>query len=88
MKVILASTSPRRKELMDLGRFDYEILVSDLEETRNMSLSLEEQSKDLAYQKAKIVYDNTQGDRAIIGADTLVVLGDKVLENQKIEKMQ
>lgn len=59
MKIILASTSPRRKELMDLGRFDYEILVSDLEEMRNMSLSLEEQSKDLAYQKAKIVYDQT-----------------------------
>ena len=40
MKIILASTSPRRTELMDLGRFDYEILVSDLEEMRNMSLSL------------------------------------------------
>ena len=83
MKIILASTSPRRKELMDLGRFDYEILVSDLEEMRNMSLSLEEQSKDLAYQKAKIVYDNTQGDRTIIGADTLVVLGDKVFGKPK-----
>lgn len=78
MKVILASSSPRRKDLMDLGRFDYEVLVSDLEEMRNMTLSIEEQSKDLAYQKAKIVYDNTQGDRAVIGADTLVVLGDKV----------
>lgn len=78
MKIILASSSPRRQELMDLGRFEYEVLVSDLEEVRNRSLSIEEQSKDLAYQKAKIIYENTQGDRAIIGADTLVVLGDKV----------
>lgn len=78
MKVILASTSPRRRELMDLGGFEYEVLVSDLEEMRNRSLSIEEQSKDLAYQKAKIIYDNTQGDRTVIGADTLVVKGDKV----------
>ena len=78
MKVILASTSPRRRELMNLGGFEYEVLVSDLEEMRNRSLSIEEQSKDLAYQKSKIIYDNTQGDRTVIGADTLVVKGDKV----------
>lgn len=78
MKVILASSSPRRKALMDLGRFEYEVLVSDFEEMRNATLSIEEQSKDLAYQKAKIIYDNTQGDRTIIAADTLVVQGDNV----------
>lgn len=78
MKIILASSSPRRKELMDLARIDYEILVSDLEEMRNRTLSIEEQSKDLAMQKAKFIYDNTQGDRVIIAADTLVVKGDKV----------
>lgn len=78
MKVILASSSPRRKALMDLGRFEYEVLVSDFEEMRNTTLAIEEQSKDLAYQKAKIIYDNTQGDRTIIAADTLVVQGDNV----------
>ena len=78
MKIILASKSPRRRELMNLGRFEYEILVSDFEEMRNATLSIEEQSKDLAYQKAKIIYDNTQGDRTIIAADTLVVQGDNV----------
>lgn len=78
MKIILASASPRRRELMNLGDFDYEVLVSDLEEKRDESLSIEEQSKDLAYKKAKIIFDNTQGDRAIIGADTLVVKDDKI----------
>lgn len=78
MKIILASSSPRRRELMSLAKIEYEILVSDLEEMRNRTLSIEEQSKDLAMQKAKIVYDNTQGDRVIIAADTLVVKGDKV----------
>ena len=78
MKVILASTSPRRKELMDLGRFDYEILAGEVDETPNKNLSIEEQSKDIAYRKAKLIYDNTQGDRVIIGADTLVVKDDKI----------
>lgn len=78
MKVILASTSPRRKDLMDLGNFDYEILVGDVDETRDESLSIEEQSKDLAYRKAKFVYDNTQGDRVVIAADTLVVKDNQV----------
>lgn len=78
MKIILASTSPRRKELMDLGNFEYEILVGDVDESRNEMLSIEEQSKDLAYRKAKFVYDNTQGDRAVIAADTLVVKDNKI----------
>ena len=78
MKIILASSSPRRKQLMDLGNFDYEVLTGDVDETRNETLSIEEQSKDLALRKAKFVYDNTQGDRAIIAADTLVVRDNKI----------
>ena len=53
MKIILASTSPRRKELMDLGGFDYEVLAGKIDETPDYSLSIEEQSKDIAYRKAK-----------------------------------
>ena len=33
MKVILASKSPRRKELMDLLNIDYEVIVSNADET-------------------------------------------------------
>ena len=83
MKIILASTSPRRKQLMDLGNFEYEILAGNVDETRNQTLSIEEQSKDLAYRKAKLVYDNTQGDRVVIGADTLVVKDNKVYGKAK-----
>lgn len=77
MKVILASASPRRKELMDLSEIDYEILVSNFDEKVDCNLSLEEQSKEIAYGKAKDVFENTQGDRVIIGADTLVILDGK-----------
>ena len=75
MEIILASKSPRRKELMNLLNIDYEIIVSDADETLKEGLSMEEQSKQLAFVKAKAVFDKTSGDRIVIGADTLVYKG-------------
>ncbi len=60
MRIILASKSPRRRELMDLAEFNYEILPSSSEEEWDNSLTIEENSKNLGYQKAKSVFDNTQ----------------------------
>ncbi|MBR1539850.1 MAG: Maf family protein [Clostridia bacterium] len=79
MRIILASKSPRRKELMDLAEFNYEILPCTAEEIWDESLTIEENSKNLGYQKAKNIFDNTQGDRAIVGSDTVVVIDDEVL---------
>ncbi len=83
MKIILASKSPRRREIMDLARIDYEVISSDADETFEEGLTIEEQSKRLGFIKAKAVFDNTQGDRVIIGSDTMVVKGDKVYEKPK-----
>lgn len=58
---------------MDLTGFDYEILPSNADEVFEKGLSLEEQVKRLGYIKAKEVFDNTQGDRVIIGSDTMVI---------------
>lgn len=60
MRIILASKSPRRKELMDLAEFNYEILPSSGEEIWDDNLTIEENSKNLGYQKAKNIFDNTQ----------------------------
>ena len=79
MRIILASKSPRRRELMDLAEFNYEILPSNSEEVWDDSLTIEENSKNLGYQKAKSVFDNTQGDRAVIGSDTIVVVDGEVM---------
>lgn len=77
MKVILASSSPRRQDLMSLAKIEYEIMVSNFDENVDKNLSLEEQSKEIAFGKAKDVFENTQGDRAIIGSDTLVIVDGK-----------
>jgi len=83
MKVILASKSPRRKELMDLLGIDYEIMVSEVDEILEEGLTLEEQSKKLGYIKAKAVFDKTSGDRIVIGSDTLVVKDAKLFGKPK-----
>ena len=83
MRVILASGSPRRKELMDMLGIDYEIKVSNADETLEAGLSFEEQSKILGYIKAKAVFDETSGDRIVIGSDTMVMKNGKLYGKPK-----
>ena len=79
MKIILASQSPRRIALMELAKIDFEVMSSNKEEKKiKDGINIDEQSKGVAYQKALDVFNNTQGDRAIIGADTIVVKDNKV----------
>lgn len=73
MKYILASQSPRRKELLDLMGLKYEVIVSNADETFEEGLTIEEQSKRLGYIKAKTVFDKTKGNRVVIGSDTMVL---------------
>ena len=83
MKYILASKSPRRKELLDLMGIKYEIVVSNADETFEEGLTIEEQSKRLGYIKAKKVFDTTNGNRIVIGSDTMVLKDNKVYEKPK-----
>lgn len=73
MRVILASGSPRRKELLDSITRDFEVIVSNSDESFQEGLTIEEQSKRIAHLKAKTVFEQTQGDRIVIGADTMVL---------------
>lgn len=84
MKIILASQSPRRKELLEqIGIKDYEIIVSQLEEKMDTGLKIEERVKKLSFQKAKVVLDKTEGDRIVIGADTVVEKDEKIYGKPK-----
>ena len=78
MKVILGSSSPRRKELLQLILPKFDIVVSEVNEELKDGLAVQEQVTRLAYVKAKEVYDKTDGDRIIIGADTIVVKNNKI----------
>lgn len=83
MKIILASKSPRRIALMELARFEFEVMPSSYDEKIKNMYDIEEMSKELAYRKAKEIFENTQGNRTIIGADTFVVKDNKIYEKPK-----
>lgn len=83
MKIVLASKSPRRKELMEFITKDFETIVSDVDETFIEGLSIIEQSKRLAYIKAKEVLNMIEDDVIVIGSDTMVVKNDKVFGKPK-----
>ena len=83
MRIILASQSPRRKELLDLIKIKCEVIASNVDETLEQGLTLEEQSKKLAYIKAKKVFEETTGDRIVIGSDTMVEKNGKIYAKPK-----
>lgn len=82
INIILASSSPRRKELMQLLDIDFTVLVREIEELIDPLLSPEENVKQLALKKAMaIAADYPQS--LIIGCDTVVVCDEKVLGKPK-----
>ncbi|MBQ5707697.1 MAG: Maf family protein, partial [Peptococcaceae bacterium] len=72
MKLILASASPRRRELLTQVGVSFVIEVSDVEEVLDDTLSPELQVQSLALQKAQAVAAQHK-DGLVLGADTVVV---------------
>jgi septum formation protein len=80
-KIILASGSPRRKQLLELAEISFEIIVSDIEETFPAELSATQIAMHIAENKATAVLKNLDNKDAqtIIAADTVVVLNNEIL---------
>lgn len=84
--IILASASPRRKELMRQAGFEFEIKVSEKEEVYKSKLP-DEIVKELALLKARDVAEQCeQKNLIVIGADTVVALDGKILGKPKSEE--
>ena len=78
-KIILASKSPRRQQLLkDLG-IDFDIVVSDAEEVFPNDLPKEEIPIFLANLKANALQDHLKSNTIIISADTIVWLNGEVI---------
>lgn len=87
-KLILASASPRRKELLKEYGFEFEIIISEREEKVKKGLLPIEVAKELAYQKASAVFEKTgfSKDVVVLGADTIVVYNGKILGKPRDEE--
>ncbi len=84
MKFILASASPRRKELLSLVIPSFEVLPASAEEKVNISIFPEQTAVSLAESKCDEVFEN-HGDSTVIGCDTVVVFEGEILGKPKDE---
>ena len=90
-KLILASSSPRRKDILIKMGLEFEIIPSDYEEIFENYDFTYEKIEQLAYYKAKSVLDKLSSSlfplpfSLIIGADTVVVLNKKIMGKPKNE---
>ncbi len=82
MDIILKSSSPRRKELLEKMGYKFEIKVYDVDEELDSNLTPYENVKLLGYKKASINHELDYG-KVLIGCDTIVVLDNKIYGKPK-----
>jgi septum formation protein len=78
-KIILASASPRRRELLKLVGIEHEVKPADIDESLRKGENPHDYAVRLAREKAELVNDGADPDQAVIGADTTVVIDGEVL---------
>jgi septum formation protein len=77
-KIVLASRSPRRIQLLRQIGLEVEVRPSDVEEVMDPKLTAPENARELSLKKARAVAGGSD-DAVVIGADTIVVVDDVVL---------
>lgn len=82
-KVVLASASPRRKELLLKFNIEPIIIESKIEERISPNETAEQIAMTLSFEKANKVAKELKNDEIVIGADTIVVFEDKILGKPK-----
>ena len=79
MKLILASNSPRRKQILtDMG-LEFEIIPSNYDEKLSDNIFSYEKIEDLATQKCLDVVRRVKDGETVLAADTVVVLHNRIL---------
>lgn len=81
-KLILASASPRRVQLLNQIGLCFDVFPADIDETLVQCLGANEMVKKLSFEKAEAIAKRHAGDFLVIGADTVVVKG-KILGKPK-----
>lgn len=77
-RFIVASASPRRRELLENLGFSFEIIPSDVDESCDGGICPSEIVKELATRKAKSVHEKNPGS-VVLGCDTVVEYDGKIL---------
>jgi len=79
MDLILASQSPRRSDLLRTAGIPFRVRVRPVEEKRSPEEAPRDYAMRLAREKAEASWEGS-AEEVVLGADTIVVLGERVLE--------
>ena len=77
-KIILASGSPRRRQLLEQAGYLFEVMAADVDETNPAGMPCAQVPAFLAQKKAAVIAAKFP-DAIIIAADTIVILEDEIL---------
>jgi septum formation protein len=78
-RIVLASASPRRRQLLEWAEIDFDVIVRHGDESYPPDLSVAEVPVHIARNKALAVKGTVDGARIILAADTVVVLGAEII---------
>ncbi len=76
--IILASQSPRRKQLMEMAELNFEVIIADVDETNPPGMPGDDVPEFLANKKASAIA-HLVDNKIIIAADTVVLLDHHIL---------
>ena len=78
-KVVLASQSPRRRQLLEQAGISFSVIIQPTDEIYPEGLTIEKIPVHIAYQKALAVQPLCEKEAIILAADTVVVLDNEVI---------
>lgn len=82
-RIILASKSPRRVELMKMAGLTFEIVTKDVDETHPAGIDAHDVPMQLAIKKAMACAEGINPNDVVVGADTVVILNGRIYEKPK-----
>ncbi len=78
-KIILASQSPRRKQLLEWAEINFDVIISATDESFPHGISFDETAVHIARNKALAVIETAGTALPVLAADTIVVCDDQVI---------
>ncbi|MDX1938151.1 MAG: Maf family nucleotide pyrophosphatase [Flavihumibacter sp.] len=82
-RIILASQSPRRKQLLEWAEIPFDVIVKETDEMYPSHLPVEQVPVYIARNKALAIEEELTHERIIVAADTIVVLKDTIIGKPK-----
>jgi septum formation protein len=84
-RIVLASQSPRRKQLLEWAEIPFDVIVKETDELypSDLDIAIENVPVYIARNKANAVREELTSDRIIVAADTVVVLDNRIIGKPK-----